>query len=92
MGSSKQKVAYILTPGGDEIISDADMDRMELALREPSSHMDTLFGHKGTIALVKSTKEKLSAEVGVRHTPQMHDAERSLDLLFHTHGIHIHTD
>lgn len=73
-------------------MSDEDIDRMELAIREPSLHMDTLFGAKGTIGLFRATKEKASETIGVRHTPEFLDAERRLDLLFQVHGIHLFGD
>jgi hypothetical protein len=36
------------------------MDRMEIAIREPILHLDTLFGSKGTIALFQATKNRAS--------------------------------
>ncbi len=90
LGNSRKKVGVIITPGGDPAISDADIDRMELAIREPFLHMDTLFGHKGTIPAFRATRERVSETIGVRHTPELLDAERRLDLLFQVHGIHLY--
>jgi hypothetical protein len=92
LGNSRQKVWAILTPGGEPTISDADIDRMELAIREPFLHMDMLFGHKWTIPLFRATREKASQAIGVRHTPELLDAERRLDLLFQIHGVHLYSD
>jgi hypothetical protein len=89
LGNSRKKVWIIITPGGDPAISDADINRMELAIREPFLHMDTLFGHKWTIPAFRATREKVSETIGVRHTLEMLDAERRLDLLFEVHGIHL---
>lgn len=90
LGNSRQKIWVILTPGGDPTISEADIDRMELAIREPLLHMDTLFGHKWTIPAFRATRERVSETIGVRHTPELLDAERRLDLLFQVHGIHLY--
>lgn len=53
-------MAIIITPGDDMILSEQDMDRMEIAIREPMLHLDTLFGAKGTIGLFQATKERAS--------------------------------
>ena len=90
LGNSRKKVWVIITPGGEPTISDSDIDRMELAIREPLLHMDTLFGYKWTIPLFRATREKVSETIGVRHTPELLDAERRLDLLFQVHGIHLY--
>lgn len=90
LGNSRKKVWVILTPGGDMAISDADINRMELAIREPFLHMDTLFGNKWTIPSFRATRERVSETIGVRHTPELLDAERRLDLLFQVHGIHLY--
>lgn len=66
-------------------LSQWDMDMMEIAIREPLLHLDTLFGSKGTIALFQATKNRASETIWVRHTPAMLDAERRLDLLLQTH-------
>lgn len=92
LGNSRKKVWVILTPGGEPKISDADMERMELVIREPFHHMDTLFGHKWTIPLFRATREKVSGTIGVRHTPELLDAERRLELLFQIHGAYLYSD
>lgn len=83
-GNSKKRTAVIITPGNDITLSQWDMDRMEIAIREPILHLDTLFGSKGTIALFQATKNRASETLWVRHTPAMLDAERRLDLLLQT--------
>lgn len=92
LGNSRKKVWIVLTPGGEPTISDADIDRMELAIREPWLHTDMLFGHKWTIPLFRATRERASETIGVRHTPELLDAERRLDLLFQIHGIHLYSN
>lgn len=92
LGNSRKRIWVILTPGGDPIISDADMERMELAIREPFLHMDTLFGHTWNIPLFRAVREKVSETIGVRHTPALLAAERQLDLLFHLHRIHLQSN
>ncbi len=92
LGNSRKRVWVIITPGGDSAISDADIDRMELAIREPMLHMDTLFGHKWTIPAFRATRERVSETIGVRHTPELLDAERRLDLLFQVHGINLYSN
>lgn len=89
LGNSRKRTAVIITPGNEWAISDEDIDRMEIAIREPQLHMDTLFGTKWTIALFKATKDRAADTIGVRHTPAMLDAERRLELLFETQWIHI---
>ena len=63
LGNSRRRVAVIITPGNDITLSNDDIDRMEIAIREPLLHMDTLFGAKGSIALFKATKERVSETI-----------------------------
>mgnify|MGYP003435355221 FL=1 len=60
MGNSRKRVAVIITPGDDMMISEDDIDRMEIAIREPMLHTDVLFGAKGTIPLFQATKQRAS--------------------------------
>lgn len=60
MGNSKKRTAIIIAPGHDMILSKEDIDRMEIAIREPMLHLDTLFGVKGTIRLFQATKDRAS--------------------------------
>ncbi len=46
LGNSRKRTAVIITPGNEGAISNEDIDRMEIAIREPQIHMDTLFGAK----------------------------------------------
>lgn len=91
LGHSRKKVGIILTPGSEPEISHADMDRMEMALREPLVNMDMLFGSKWTVALFRATKERVTEAIGVRHTPEFLDIERRLDLLLEYHTRDSHT-
>lgn len=63
MGNSKKRIAVIITPGEDMILSEDDIDRMEIAIREPMLHLDTLFGTKGTIGLFQATKKRASEAI-----------------------------
>lgn len=60
MGNSKKRTAIIIAPGHDMILSEEDIDRMEIAIREPMIHLDMLFGAKGTIRLFQATKDRAS--------------------------------
>lgn len=63
MGNSKKRTAVIITPGEDMNLSDDDIDRMEIAIREPLLHLDTLFGAKGSIGLFQATKKRASETI-----------------------------